>query len=163
MTHAALAFTDYTLFVLHAALIIFSVIGWAFARTRVLHLIAFVLTSLSWFVVGPLYYSKLGWCVCTEVHLSVRQALEYPSEINYVDMLVNRISGGTINLGTTWSEASAGIVYAFVLIATIVTWTRVGLKRRAARLAAQTPLTEPQVPTPVTSSPAVRSPESTSP
>ena len=161
MTHAALVFTDYALFVLHAALIVFSVIGWAFARTRVLHLIAFVLTSLSWFVVGPLYYDKLGWCVCTQVHLDVRSALELPSEINYVDMLVNRLSGGTINMGTVMSEVSAGIVYAFVLIATIIVWSNVGLKRRAARLAAQVPLTEPQVATPVTSTPAIRSPGST--
>ena len=130
MTQAALVFGDYAFFILHTALIVFSIVGWAFRSTRTLHLVAFVVTSLSWFVIGPMFCNKLGWCVCTHYHLMIRSALEYQSEINYIDMLVNRISGGTINLGWERSEWAAGIVYAMVFIATTITWIVVIVRSR---------------------------------
>jgi hypothetical protein len=138
MSVGALIFTDYAFFVLHAALIVFSIVGWAFKRTRVLHLVAFGATAFSWFVIGPLYCNKLGWCICTHYHLEVRSALQsagipgYESDYNYVQMLVKKTLG--VDMGMQESEWVAGSVFFAVLIATVFTWTRLALKRfRPAR------------------------------
>jgi hypothetical protein len=143
MTDGVLIFADYAFFVLHAALIVFSIVGWAFRRTRLLHLAAFVLTAFSWFVVGPVYFNKLGWCVCTWAHLGVRSELSdrgypnYNSDYNYVQMLVKKTLG--VDLGMEQSEWLAGTVFAFVLVATVITWARVGVKRFRSRSQSQAP------------------------
>ena len=47
-----LALLDKAFFVFHALLIAFNMVGWAWRRTRTLHLIVLGLTAFSWTVMG---------------------------------------------------------------------------------------------------------------
>src|SRR4029078_8059438 len=44
-----------TFFVLHTTLILFNMVGWAWRRTRVFHLITFRAAPVSWFGLGGFY------------------------------------------------------------------------------------------------------------
>ena len=87
-----LAFLDILFFVFHTALMGFNLLGWAWRRTRVAHLIALSLTAFSWFVVGAFY--GWGYCFCTDWHFRVRERLGYADpDTNYVQLLVNKLFG----------------------------------------------------------------------
>ncbi|MDH3880669.1 MAG: DUF2784 domain-containing protein, partial [Desulfobacteraceae bacterium] len=56
-------FLDYFFIVFHGSLILFILTGWAWKRTRRIHLITISLTILSWFGLGIFY--GWGYCPCT--------------------------------------------------------------------------------------------------
>ena len=63
-----------TLFVaVHTLLVGFNLLGWAWRRTRRLHLIAISATLLSWFGLGAVY--GWGYCPLTDWHWQVKRAL----------------------------------------------------------------------------------------
>lgn len=62
------------LFVLfHTILIVFNLSGWAFKKTRRLHLLVISLTIGSWVVLG--FFYGFGYCPCTDWHWDVKLAL----------------------------------------------------------------------------------------
>lgn len=58
---------------LHGLLVLFNLTGWAWKRTRRLHLACISLTFLSWFGLGMVY--GWGYCPPTEWHWHVKQRL----------------------------------------------------------------------------------------
>ena len=66
-------FLDYAFVVLHSGLVGFNLIGWAWHRTRRIHLATISLTILSWFGLG-IYYGW-GYCPCTDWHWAVKRKL----------------------------------------------------------------------------------------
>ena len=66
-------FLDYAFVVLHSFLVGFNLIGWAWLRTRRIHLVTISLTMFSWFFLG-LYYGW-GYCPCTDWHWTVKYKL----------------------------------------------------------------------------------------
>jgi hypothetical protein len=60
-------------FVVHGAWTVFNCVGWAWRRTRRLHLIAVGLTAASWVGLGARY--GWGYCPCTDWHWQVREQL----------------------------------------------------------------------------------------
>jgi hypothetical protein len=73
---AWLAFLNVFFLVFHTLWMAFNMTGWAWKKTRRLHLLTMGLTALSWFVVGPLWYGTLGYCLCTDWHWEVLTGLD---------------------------------------------------------------------------------------
>ena len=87
---------DIFFFVFHTGLVIFVVVGWAFRRTRLAHLVVVGLTGLSWFGLG-LWYG-IGYCPSTEWHWQIRQRLGYgPMPDSYLKFVVDALTGLNVN------------------------------------------------------------------
>lgn len=74
MTEPALhRLLDVLFVVLHASLVGFNMLGWAWRRTRPLHLLTIGATLLFWFGAGMAY--GWGYCPLTDWHWDVKRAL----------------------------------------------------------------------------------------
>ena len=87
-----LLFLNYFFLVFHGIFTCFNLTGWAFKKTRKLHLAAIALTAFSWYVVG-LWFGP-GYCFCTDWHWRVRGALGFPNRLDsYIHFLILEITG----------------------------------------------------------------------
>ena len=83
---------DYAFIIFHVSLILFNLAGWAWEKTRFIHLITTGLTILSWFGLGIFY--GWGYCPCTEWHWQVKYRLgESDLPYSYVKYYVDRLTG----------------------------------------------------------------------
>lgn len=83
-------------FVFHTAFTLFNITGWAFRKTRKLHLITMLLTAASWFVLGIWY--GWGYCVCTDWHWKVREAMNiHDRSDSYIHFLLLKTTGISFN------------------------------------------------------------------
>ena len=83
-------------FVFHTVFTLFNIVGWAFPKTRKLHLITISLTAISWFVLGIWY--GLGYCFCTDWHFQVREKMGYIDSSNsYIHFLILQLTGLNLN------------------------------------------------------------------
>lgn len=102
--------------VFHTALIVFNMLGWAWRRTRRLHLITISATLLSWFGLGVAY--GWGYCPLTDWHWQIKRALgENALPASWIKYYLDRITG------MNWS-------------ATVVDWLVVGSALGALALSA---------------------------
>lgn len=116
-----LKFLDLTCFVLHTLLILFNLVGWAFRKTRVAHLVTLCLTLFSWFVMGA--YHGWGYCLCADWQFQIRRQLGYVDvETSYLQLLGRQVFGLTFS--RTVSDWLAGSALAGILIATAIVWFR---------------------------------------
>jgi hypothetical protein len=112
---------DKAFFVFHTVLIGFNLVGWAWRRTRPLHLLTLSLTAASWFVLGAFY--GWGYCPCTDWHLRVRRRLGYHDpESSYIQLLVGHVLG--IPLSRAASDRLAMVVLGLIVAATAFAWAR---------------------------------------
>lgn len=82
--------------VFHTAFTLFNVIGWAFKKTRTLHLVTMLLTAASWFILGIWY--GWGYCLCTDWHWKVREAMDiHDRSDSYIHFLLLKITGVDMN------------------------------------------------------------------
>jgi len=89
-------FLNIFFFVFHTAFTLFNVMGWAFPKTRKLHLVTMLLTALSWFVLG--IWFGWGYCVCTDWHWQVREVLGYHDRSHsYIHFLLLKLTGKNFN------------------------------------------------------------------
>jgi hypothetical protein len=89
-------FLNIFFFVFHTVFTVFNMVGWAFAKTRKLHLITLSLTAFSWFVLGIWY--GWGYCFCTDWHWDVREQLGYEDRSNsYIHFLLLKLTGLNLN------------------------------------------------------------------
>jgi hypothetical protein len=101
---------DILFVVLHAALILFNVLGWIPRRTRRAHLVTIGATLASWTLLGVLY--GFGYCPLTDWHWDVKRRLgerDLPS--SWVEYYLERLTS------VDWS---ASTVDALVLGVTVV-------------------------------------------
>jgi len=78
--------------VFHGNLVVFEVSGWAWKRTRRIHLITTGLTILSWFGLGLFY--GWGYCPCTDWHWRVKGALGQTNlPDSYIKYYADRLTG----------------------------------------------------------------------
>lgn len=78
--------------VFHTALIVFNMLGWAWRRTRRLHLITISATLLSWFGLGVTY--GWGYCPLTDWHWQIKRALgETALPASWIKYYLDRITG----------------------------------------------------------------------
>ena len=86
------AFLDYFFVTFHTGLVLFDLTGWAWKRTRRIHLIVMGLTIVSWFGLGLFY--GWGYCPCTDWHWAVKVKLGETNLPNsYVKYYVDRLTG----------------------------------------------------------------------
>jgi hypothetical protein len=101
-------------FVLHTALIVFNVFGWAHRKTRKWNLLMLALTLVSWFGAGFIY--GVGYCICTDWHWQVREAMGINETAeSYIVLLVRTISGWDPPLELADSVAQWAMVFAVVM------------------------------------------------
>ena len=82
---------DYFFVLFHGSWTLFNLTGWAWKRTRRIHLIAIGLTILSWFGLGIFY--GWGYCPCTEWHWQVKYRLgETDLPYSYVKYYVDQLT-----------------------------------------------------------------------
>ena len=85
-------FLNIFLIIFHTAFTLFNIIGWAFPKTRKLHLITMVLTAASWFILG--IWHGWGYCICTDWHWQVREAMGiHDRSDSYIHFLLLKITG----------------------------------------------------------------------
>ena len=111
--------------VFHTLLVGFNMLGWAWRRTRRLHLITITVTLLSWFGLGVVY--GWGYCPLTDWHWDVKRALgETTLPASWVKYYLDGITG------LDWSTALVdGLVIGSALAALVLS---VVLNVRDARI-----------------------------
>jgi hypothetical protein len=116
MSRPLLEFLDGFFLVFHTVLVIFNVTGWAFRKTRRLHLATMGVTAVSWLVMGA--WKGVGYCVCTDWHWQVRSALGYQTRSHtYIQFLVERLFGVVPDEATTrWVSAIVFVIAALLSI-----------------------------------------------
>jgi hypothetical protein len=110
------AFLDKFLFVFHALLIVFSLFGWMWKKTRRANFIVLSLIAGSWFGLG-LWYG-IGYCPCTDWHWQVRTKLgHYDMPNSYVKFLIDSITG--LDLSAQWVDILTLTFYILALGASL--------------------------------------------
>ncbi len=105
---------DGAFFMLHSALMVFLMTGWAWRRMRRWHMLSVALVWFSWFGLGAWY--GWGFCPCTEWHWRVRMALgKTDMPASYVKFLVDSLTGWDVP--ALWVD---GVVLVSFLGATLL-------------------------------------------
>ena len=113
-----LVLLDVGFFAFHTLLIAFNMVGWAWRRTRVAHLVVLGLTAFSWFAMGA--FHGWGYCLCTDWHFQVRRALGYPvPESSFIQLLGKAVG---LAIGREAANDLAAGVFAAIVVATAITW-----------------------------------------
>jgi hypothetical protein len=85
-------FLDKFFFAFHTAIIVFSLFGWMWKKTRRANLIVLLLITCSWFILGIWY--GIGYCPCTDWHWQVRMKLGDDNMPNsYIKFLSDSLTG----------------------------------------------------------------------
>lgn len=104
--HAA----DIFFLLFHSALTIFNALGWATRWTRRWHLVTMALTGLSW--VGLGYWFGWGFCLCTEWHWQVREAMGRPIPFDsYIAFMLYQFKGRVFD-ATLVARVTLGVYLA---------------------------------------------------
>ena len=117
---------------LHALLVGFNLIGWAWRRTRRLHLIAIGATLFSWFGLGVVY--GWGYCPLTDWHWQVKRALgETVLPASCVEYYLDRLTGFDWSAATVDAVVVASAFGALLLSAVLNLRDRAAGRARAGR------------------------------
>lgn len=105
---------DIGFFVFHTGLVLFNLFGWAWKKTRRWNLYTLLATAFSWFVMG-LWYG-MGYCICTDWHMSIRRQLGYHDDSHtYIQLMVKLLTGANLDTGLVETITAAGFVFALVM------------------------------------------------
>lgn len=87
-----LQFLDILLTITHLLIIGFNLFGWAWPKTRKLHLFFIILTACSWFVLG--IWFGMGYCPITDWQWDVKKELgEIGLPNSFVEYYAEKITG----------------------------------------------------------------------
>ena len=109
----ALQAADVSFHVLHAAVILFCVTGWAIPAARGWHLALVALIALSWFGIG--IWRGFGYCLLTDLHWRLKRALgqtELPE--SYVKYALDRLLRRDLDPGSVDALTARGFYLAAV-------------------------------------------------
>ncbi len=111
-----LQFLDLGFVLFHSGLVLFNVIGWAFSKTRRLHLVVISLTISSW--VGLGYFFGFGYCPSTDWHWDVKRSLgEQELPASWMKYYADYITGRSWDVGLI--DMVAGIVGVGALLLSV--------------------------------------------
>ena len=111
-----LTFLDIFLTIVHIALTLFNLAGWAWKRTRKIHLITMGLTIASWFILGIWY--GWGYCFLTDWHWDVKEKLgERNLPASFIKYYADKLTGKNFDPSLVENVTLACLVFA--LIATV--------------------------------------------
>lgn len=115
-----LSFLNIFFIVFHTAFTLLNIVGWAFSKTRKLHLFTLLLTAASWFILGIWY--GWGYCACTDWHWQVREAMGiHDRSHSYIHFLLLKLTG--INFDAEMVEKATLII--FLLCAVLSVWLNI--------------------------------------
>ena len=106
----------------HILIISFILSGWAFKKTRKIHLFVVLLTLFSWIGLGIFY--GWGYCFWTDWHWSVRDRLGIPHPASYLKLLVDTITN------REWKAEFIDLITAIVFFVVIALTLVVNFGRR---------------------------------
>src|SRR5437870_4368457 len=87
-----LALANIFFFFFHTLLIVFNLFGWIWKPTRIWNLVTLSLTLVSWTIMG--IWRGMGYCVCTDWHWQVREAMGiHETADSYVILLARKLTG----------------------------------------------------------------------
>ena len=116
---------------LHTLLVGFNLLGWAWRRTRRLHLVTISATLLSWFGLGLVY--GWGYCPLTDWHWEVKRALgETALPASCVEYYLDRLTG------FDWSPATVDALVVGFAFAALLPSVALNLRDRSAKPARST-------------------------
>ncbi|UOY06837.1 DUF2784 domain-containing protein [Muricauda sp. SCSIO 64092] len=116
LSHGTLVFLDYFFLVFHSAYTLFSIFGWIWRKTRVVHLLTSLLTLFSWLLMGIWY--GLGYCFLTDWHWDVRTALgKPPDSSSYVHFLIRETTG--LDFPAPFVDTGVVVVFAVCFLLSI--------------------------------------------
>jgi hypothetical protein len=116
-----LVLLDKVLFVSHALLVAFVLVGWAWRRARPLHLVATGLTAFSWFVLGA--HRGVGYCLLTDWHVQVRRRMgREDAGLSYLQLVASEVFD--VALSRAEADGLGGALFGLMLIAAAVAWGR---------------------------------------
>ena len=117
---------DALLTAFHTLLVGFNLLGWAWKRTRRLHLVTICATLLSWFGLGVVY--GWGYCPLTDWHWEIKRALgETGLPASCIKYHLDRITGSDWSAGLVDGVVVGSAVAA--LVATVVLNARDRVRR----------------------------------
>jgi hypothetical protein len=91
-------FLDPALTILHLAIILFNLTGWAFRKTRRAHLVVIGLTFFSWFIAG--LWKGMGYCFLTDWHWMIKMKLgEKDLPASFITYMAEHVTGITFSPG----------------------------------------------------------------
>jgi len=110
-------FLDYFFIIFHGSFVLFNLTGWAWRRTRRIHLATIGLTLLSWFGLGIFY--GWGYCPSTDWHWEVKSKLgETDLPYSYVKYYLDKLTGFSCNP----LIVDAGVLILGLLAFTLSCW-----------------------------------------
>lgn len=81
---------------IHLVIVVFSITGWLFAKTRTAHLLLLIATLVYWYGFGPILRRK-GWyghCLVTDLQWELKKRLGHDVPAwGYIKYLTDRIRG----------------------------------------------------------------------
>ncbi|HWD37224.1 MAG TPA: DUF2784 family protein [Fimbriimonas sp.] len=136
MPRVLLQALDIGFFVLHSAIVLLNVFGWMWRPLRKANLVMLLLTLASWTLMGVFY--GVGYCVCTDWHFRVRQALGYHDlGGNYIGFFTWKLTGYLPPESLV--RTGCAVIFSVSLIASL--WVNLAdfRKNRAAAVASTQP------------------------
>lgn len=112
-----LLLADGAFWIFHTALVGFNVFGWMWPKVRRWNLICLGLTAASWLIMGM--WKGVGYCVCTDLHFQVREALGIrDGASSYLQLMAFKFSGWWPS--TELVNLVAGTVFLVSVVASVV-------------------------------------------
>jgi len=113
-------FLNYFFVIFHGALTLFNVFGWAWKRTRRIHLYTISATVLSWIGLGLFY--GWGYCPCTDWHWQIKRQLgEQDLPASYIKYYADYLTG--LNWDPFIVDMSTAIVgISAFLLSVVLNW-----------------------------------------
>ncbi len=107
----------------HQSLIAFTLFGWAFCETRLLHLAAMLLVGASWLGLGVIH--GFGYCLLTDLQWRLRERMgEERPTVGYMKFLADRLSGRDLDARIV--DAVTYITCALCCVASLLLTLTVG-------------------------------------
>ena len=120
---------DSLLFGFHTVFTLFNLVGWIWPSTRRAHLVAVLLTFISWFAFG--LWHGWGYCFLTDWHWDVKQALGQRNLPNsFIKYFADWLLG--TNISPALADQIAVIGLAVAILGIVITQWR-SLRRKAIK------------------------------
>ena len=102
---------DYILTIFHLFIILFTLFGWFWLKTRKLHFIVVCITLFCWLVLG--IWFGVGYCPITDWQWQLKESLgEKSLPASFVKYFADKISGRDIDAGVVDLFTGIGFLFA---------------------------------------------------
>jgi hypothetical protein len=114
--NGVLRILDFIFHILHIFIIVFFLVGWAFAVTRIAHFVLILLILFSWYGLGIIY--GYGYCPITDMQWRIKKVLgQQPHTEYYIKYLIDKITG----FDTDSDKINKLTIYSFFAILIVST------------------------------------------